>query len=288
MPGKLDSVRIFLPLLLLPGLATACQGQNTPTIAPVQAQAMVQMALANEVQTAQDTGHPMRYRLRKSSPRLTSTKEILETADGAVARLLAINDQPLGQADEQREQERLDGLLSDPSRQRHRKQNEQGDIGIVLKLLRMLPRAFLYQYEGAGPGKMEKFSFRPNPNFSPPDLESQALTAMTGELWIDASQERVARLEGHLQQDTDYGWGILGKLDKGGWIVIEQADVGGRQWRIVRFKMRMDLRVLFKTKNFDTTEEMTQYAPVPPGLSYRQAIQMLRAGPGTASGYGGR
>ena len=81
-----------------------------------------------------------------------------------------------------------------------------------------------------------------------------------------------------MQQDTDYAWGILGKLDKGGWIVIEQSDVGGHQWRIVRFKMKMDLRVLFKEKNFDTTEEMTDYAPVPTGIDYKQAIQMLRAG----------
>jgi hypothetical protein len=103
---------------------------------------------------------------------------------------------------------------------------------------------------------------------------------MTGELWIDASQERITRLEGHLQQDTTYGWGILGKLDKGGWLVIEQTEIGGRQWRIARFQMKMNLRILFKTKNFDTVEEMTQYAPVPPGLGYRQAIQMLRSAPG--------
>jgi hypothetical protein len=42
--------------------------------------------------------------------------------------------------------------------------------------------------------------------------------------------------------------------------------------------MKMDLRILFKEKNFDTTEEMTQYAPVPKGIDYRQAIKMLRAG----------
>jgi hypothetical protein len=83
-----------------------------------------------------------------------------------------------------------------------------------------------------------------------------------------------------LQQDTNYGWGILGRLDKGGWIVLEQANVGGQQWRIVRFKMQMNLRVLFKNRNIDTMEEMTQYAPVPVGLDYRQAIQMLRADAG--------
>ena len=102
---------------------------------------------------------------------------------------------------------------------------------MVIKLLRMLPSAYLYEYVGPGQGpagRVEKFTFRPNPGFSPPDLESEALTAMTGEIWIDAVQERVTRLEGHLQQDMEYGWGILGKLDKGGWLVIEQADVGGR------------------------------------------------------------
>jgi hypothetical protein len=241
----------------------------------------VDRALASELRAAQNETHPMRYRLRKSSPRLTSTKEILETRDGDVARLVSLFDKPLSAADEQAEQARLDALLADPSRQRHRKQGEEGDLGIVLKLLRMLPNAYLYQYagEGTGPaGKVEKFSFRPNPDFSPPDFETQALTAMTGEIWVDAAQERVARLEGHLQQDTDYAWGILGRLDKGGWIVIEQADMGGRQWRLARFQMKMSLRILFKTRDIDTTEEMTQYAPLPLGIDYQQAIQMLRGG----------
>jgi hypothetical protein len=249
---------------------------------PDQAQALVNRALAAELRSAQDLNHPMRYRLHRSSPRLTSTKEIVETREGFVARLVAINDRPLSQADEQKEQARLDALFSDPSRQRHRKQSEDQDTGIVLKLLRMLPQAFFYEYAGPGQGSVglvEKYRFHPNPRFSPPDLETQALTAMTGEIWVDPSGERVARLEGHLQQDTDYGWGILGKLDKGGWIVLEQASVGGGQWRIARFQMKMSLRILFKNKIFDTTQEMTQYAPVPANLDYRQAIQLLRATP---------
>jgi hypothetical protein len=286
-------VRRFFGLLLLllwAVLSPIVSGGQTapatqPALTPAQAQALVERAMATELRTAQDADHPMRYRLRKSSPRLTSTKEIVETRDGDVARLVSIFDKPLNQADEQLEEARLDALLNDPSRQRHRKQSEEGAIRIVLKLLRMLPNAFLYEYAGAGAGpegKVEKFAFRPNPNFSPPDFETQALTAMSGEIWIDAAEERVTRLEGHLQQDTDYGWGILGKLDKGGWIVIEQAGVGEGQWRIARFQMKMNLRVLFKTRSFDTVEEMTQYAPVPVGIDYRQAIQMLRGGIGSA------
>jgi hypothetical protein len=243
---------------------------------------MVDRALATELRLSQDASHPMRYHLRKSSPRLTTTKAIAETRDGDVARLLEIGDRPLNQDDELKEQTRLDALMSDPSRQRHRKQSEEADTGIVLKLLRMLPQAFLYDYAGSGQGptgKVEKFRFHPNPAFNPPDLETQALTAMSGELWIDAAQNRVARLEGHLQQDTNYGWGVLGKLNKGGWIALDQAHIGNRQWRIVRFQMKMNLRILFKTKVFDSTQEMTQYAPLPVGMSYKQAIQLLRSTP---------
>jgi len=281
MPAKLENVYKMLPFFLLFSWTVATQGQPA-TLTPTQAQALVARALATEDRTARDLSHPMRYRLRKSSPRLTTTKEIAETRDGDVARLVAVNDQPLSQAEEQQEQARLDALLSDPSRQRHRKQSEESDTGIVLKLLRMLPQAFLYEYEGVGQGSsgaVEKFRFRPNQDFNPPDMETQALTAMTGELWIDAAEERVTRLEGHLEQDTNYGWGILGKLDKGGWIALEQADVGAGQWRIARFQIKMELRILLKTKYFDSVQQMTGYTPIPDGMDYRQAIQMLRGGP---------
>jgi hypothetical protein len=292
MPAKLEIVHRFLPFFLLLSWAGAVLAQPVAynALTPTQAQSLVKRALATEMHTAQDANHTMRYRLRKSSPRMTSTKEIVETRDGDVARLVKLNDQPLSQSAEQLEEARLDALFRDPSRQRHRKQSEEADAGIVFKLLRMLPEAFLYEYAGSGQGPsgtVEKFRFRPNPAFNPPDLETQALTAMIGELWIDATQERVTRLEGHLQQDTDYGWGILGKLDKGGWVVIEQTNVGKGQWRIARFQMKMILRILFKTKNFDTTEEMSQYAPVPDRLDYRQAIQLLRAG-SVNSAQGGR
>jgi hypothetical protein len=240
---------------------------------------IVQRALANEVRAASDAQHPMRYLLRKASPRLITTKEICETADGAVARLIAVNDTPLSVADEQREQTRLDQLLSDPGRQRRRKQSQDQDTTRALKILRSLSNAFDYQYAGTGQGSngvVAIFRFKPNPKFDPPDLETQVLKQMTGELWIDPTEERVEKLNGRLQQDVDIGWGILGRLYKGGTIVIEQADVGDHQWRIVHFEMKMSARVVFRTKVFDTTEDQSRFVKVPAGLRYQQAIAMLR------------
>ena len=246
--------------------------------------AVVERALGNELRAAQDSGHPMQYRLRRSTPRLTTTKQIIETRDGAVARLLAINDNALNPADRQKDDARLDALLADPSRQRKRKQTERDDMGRALKVLRALPKAFIYAFAGSetnGSTTLEKYSFTPNPKFSSADLELMVLTTMSGILTIDAASERVVRLEGRLQQDVDIGWGILGRLNKGGWIMIEQADVGGGVWRIVRFQMAMSGRVFFKMRSFDTIEEQSQFAPVPVGMTYQQAIQLLRSEQGS-------
>ncbi len=275
---------ISLPLVLVLWANPAC-GQTAPSSgegAPALAgQPLVDRALANELTAAEDHSHPMRYLLRKSSPRLTTTKEILETRDGDVARLIALSDQPLSPAAEANEETRLSDLLTDPEKQRRRKQAEDEDAARAMKVLRAMPTAFLYQDAGPGEGssgRVEKFTFRPNPAFSPPGLETAVLPAMNGEIWIDPVHLRVVRLEGCVQQDVNFGWGILGRLNKGGRIVIEQAEVVQGQWRIVRFQMQMSGRVVIKNRVFDTTEEEMHFAPLPAGMDYREAIEMLLTG----------
>lgn len=302
-------VHRLLTLLLVAAWANPASGQPAASHLSAPAatgQTLVARALANELHAAEDATHPMRYLLRKSTPRLTTTKEIVETTDGAVARLMAVNDQPPSPADEAGDVARLNALLADPARQQRRKQAEDLDTGRVREILRALPSAFLYRDAGPadGPaGKVERFTFQPNPAFNPPDLETEILTAMSGEIWIDPVHLRVARLEGRLDRDVNFGWSILGRLNKGGWIAIDQADVGpinvgpinvgpsnvgpnnvapnvgqdkrSGQWRIVRFQMHMSGRVVFKNRVFDTTEEESHYVPLPAVIGYRQAIAML-------------
>lgn len=283
-PSKVHLLLAILLLVLLHGpvlSATGSSQASAPPFSPAQAQALVQRALATESRAAQDLshgGHPMRYKLHKTSPNLTSTKEIVETSDGDVARLLSINELPLSLADEQKEQARLQSLLDNPGLQQHRKQSEGSDTARALKVLRVLPEAFLYQF--AGPvstpnGMALRFTFKPNPQFDPPDTETGVLTAMAGEIWVDPVQDRVVRLAGSLQQDKLLFWG-LGQLNKGGWIEIGQADVGGHQWRIIHLKLKMNIREIFKMKNSDSVQEFTEFVPVPGNLGYKDAIRMLR------------
>lgn len=284
MPSKHIVTGVVLPLLIwlcgVPG--TLAQAKGAPVLSTAQAQSLVDRALAGELKIAQKTGHPMRYLLRKTTPNLTTTKKIVETGEGDVARLISVNGQPLNDEQEQRELARLDALLGNPAQQEHRKHSEDSDTARVLRILRSLPRAFVYQYVGPGTsavGPVEKFTFMPNRNFRPSNMEEQVLTVMAGRLWIDPGAERVVLLEGRLQHDVNYGMGIIGRLNKNGWVSIEQAPVSGDQWRIVHLQLAMTGRVLFFSKSYDVVQEQSDFRPVPVGLSYRDAIAMLRNDP---------
>lgn len=275
-------VRSILPIICLalagvfvpaPGAAAA-----SPTPSSKGIPSLVSTALANELRAAEDSSHPMRYLLRKQTPRLTSMRDICETRDGAVARLLSIDGSPLSPEAEQREIARLQELAGDPVRQRHRKQVETTDTARALEVLRLLPSAFLYEDIGSGRDAsrpIERFRFTPNPRFSPPRLEMQVLTGMTGEIWIDPAQKRVTRLDGHLAKDVSFGWGLLGRLNQGGRIRIDQAEIAPGQWRTVRLQMHMTGRVLFRTRNIDLLEQENRFIPLPLDLTYRQAIKLL-------------
>jgi hypothetical protein len=285
-PGTWPLAALFLLACLLANspLQAAC-AEAPQSLAPLsnqETQSLVKRVFRVELEASQDTAHPMQYRLRKMSPRLSTTKLIVETKDGDVARLLAVNDAPLSLETEQSEAARLQGLLNDPNLQRHRQEREQGDTERARKVMRALPDAFLYQYAGIADtphGPSYRLSFQPNPDFDPQDLEAQMLKGMAGELWIDVAQQRVTRLQGKRIHAVDYGWGIIGKLDEGGTLLLEQADVGNHQWRTVHMALVMNARFLIKTVKLDTTLELSQFTPVAPGMSYQQAIELLRTTP---------
>lgn len=269
-------------ILALGGLPPA-QAVPLKALFPDQTPDLVARALANEASAAQDSApdpaqasaHPARYLLTKTTPRLSTTREIYETKDGDVARLLTVNGKPLSPEAEQKEQSRLKDLAGNPSRQRHRKEAEEADRGRALQVLRALPTAFLYRYAGTenGPGgPVVEFTFRPNPSFSPPNVEARVLAAMSGAIWIDSTAARVVRLQGRLDRDVDFGWGIVGRLNKGGTIEIRQAEVLPGQWRTVRLTITMAGRVFFKTRNFDLIQVESQFAVLPAGIGYKQAI----------------
>ena len=77
--------------------------------------ALVQAAIDNELKNSYGHRPPARYLLRKKTRNTDTTKEIVETSQGGVARLVAIHNQPLNATQTQTELQRLQELASDPA-----------------------------------------------------------------------------------------------------------------------------------------------------------------------------
>jgi hypothetical protein len=266
----------ILALLLL----TVTPLAHSQTAPPTDASALVRGAIQNREDAAK-THRPLRYLLRKTDDHRDTTKDIIETDQGDVARLIAINNQPLTPEANQAELDRLNTLANNPEIQERRHQREQKDAARVDRLMRLLPDAFLYRDQGTTPcpssGKTcHHLTFSPNPIFEPPDVEANIFRGLAGDLWIDQAQERLTRLNAHVIANVDFGWGILGKLDKGGTIQLEQSDIGGGDWELTTLKLHLKGKALMlKSLDIQLTEQATHFSQVLSGVDYRQAIQLL-------------
>lgn len=239
------------------------------------------MRRASQNELANSYGHraPIRYQLRKINAKSDTTKDIIETVDGGVARLIAIGGHPLSPAQEQQETERLRALDANPAIEAHRRKSELRDAKRVEKFINLLPAAFLYKFVGSAEtadGAMIRLSFEPNPKFSPPDFESRILTGIRGEVWIDPEELRFARVEGRIFQTVDFGWGILGSLYPGGTMRIEQSKTEDCGWQLTRLSLHLDGKELvFKSLHIVLEETATDYQMLPREWKYRDAVQWL-------------
>ena len=145
--------------------------------------------------------------------------------------------------------------------------------------MRLLPEAFVNHFEGsveAPNGTAIRMTFEPNPHFSPPTLESRILTGIRGEIWIDPTDLRVVRIEGHLFREVDYGWGILGTLYPGGTIRIEQVKTPECGWQLSHLVLNMTGKeLMLKSLRVVVDETANDYHPVPPEWKYTDAINWL-------------
>jgi hypothetical protein len=103
-------------------------------------------------------------------------------------------------------------------------------------------------------------------------------------MWIDQSAKRLSRIEGQLFERVNFGWGLLGHLEKGGTFRVLQQDVGNGHWNTVQLDVNMQGRaVIFKTLNVKEKESLTDFRRVPDDLSMSQAFTMLEKAEKTMS-----
>jgi len=267
-----SSAAVALVATVFAGSATA-QATASVSVNPV---ALVRRAV--QLRLEEEKSHRLvRYVLRKTDGNHETTKEIIETKDGDVARLIEINGKPLTAEQEQTEMNRLDTLSRSPEMQERRRRNEQKDAARIDQLVGMLPDSEVYKLEGmvsCGASQCYRLSFTPNPNFETPNFEADVLRGFAGEVWIEETQQRLVRLDAHLVREVTIGFGILGRLNEE---LQQEFEGNAQEWQPTVLKMNLSGKALMlKTVNIRINEVASDFAPVPPELGYQDAIAMLK------------
>jgi hypothetical protein len=264
--------------------AVSLASSTEDSLSPIE---LVRAAVANEVAAANDSSTKHLFRSRKQTPQGSQTRLYVETREAMTGLTIAYNDKPLAPEQMRAEEGRLADLLGHPDQLSRKHSQEKDSAERTLRIVRALPDAFLYEYDGEQPGtadlgkdgdRLVRLKFRPNPAYAPPSRVEQVLQGMQGFVLIDSAARRLARIDGTLFKEVGFGWGILGHLDKGGHFLVEQSEVGDGSWDISHMSLKFTGKILlFKTIAITSDEVFSEFRRVPADTTFAQGVEMLKA-----------
>ena len=235
---------------------------------------IVQAAVQAELAANQNDRTRWKY---KDDQRDSSTVSIVVQTDaGSVKRLISKGGQPLSEAEARTEDARVQTFIHDPDQLAKQKKDAAQDDKNATELLNMLPEAFRWtvQREDANTVTLH---FEPEPNFSPPDMQSRVLGTMLGELVVNRGQHRIETISGKLTQEVTIGWGLLGRLKAGGTFRVERRQVAPGLWQITETHVHIEGKaLLFKNIGQQQDEVQTEFTRVPEGTTLEQAAEMSK------------
>ena len=272
-------------LLLAFALESAPVGAADQPFSKLSPQQLVHDAVENELAANRAASVHFLFKDERKTVHLSQTKLLVETREATAGMLVAENGQPLNLQQRKAEEARLESYVRNPDQLNRKRKQEKEDADRTERIMRALPDAFLYQEAGTETGsatvgrpggELIRLKFRPNPNYNPPTKVEQVLTGMAGQLLIDAKDKRIAEIDGLLEKDVGFGWGILGHLDQGGHFLVQQAVVLDNTWDLTRMQLAFTGKILLiKRLNIQSTDLFFDFRPVPSDLSFAQGVELL-------------
>lgn len=246
----------------------------------------IDAAQKNELAIIQDDDHPISYRMRKIDRKADTTREIIESAQGNVARMVERDGKPLSSEEDAAERGRLNDILKSP--QDYLKHEERGSAArnYSIQLIKLMPSAMIYTYAPDQPQPPDSASsqvvidFHPDPKFHPSTMISEVLTGLAGRIWIDSRTHTMTRIEGHVLHNVNFGWGFVAKIYPGGTIELEQKLVDGRRWAYSHVDENLTIReVMVHTVSEKTKMTAWDFKLLPASMSFQDAVHALLATP---------
>jgi hypothetical protein len=200
---------------------------------------------------------------------------VVETENGAITRHIEVNGQPASEVTLAADNKEIQKFIHDPELQQRQRQNGAHDDKSATELLNLMPQAFLWKMESQTSQSIT-LSYRPNPNFDPPDMEARVMGAMTGTMVVTNPDHRIRTFKGRLDNDVTIGFGFLARIKTGSNFDIERREVAPGVWQIAETHVHISGHALFfKTIGTQEDEVKSDFTLVPLGTTLEQAVGLL-------------
>ncbi len=120
---------------------TAAKVAASPLDLP--ARSWVVEVAANELVALHHPGSYLRYRMHVHDEKGDQVRDVIESKDGSVARLILKEGRPLTDAEDKAEQDRLNAMIAAPADYYHHVKNEESSRKIADAMIRLMPDAML-------------------------------------------------------------------------------------------------------------------------------------------------
>jgi hypothetical protein len=254
--------------------AAAMASPPTPALPSQTAKELIGDACYNELQQ-REKRTLWSYIAERRSNNHVFREQVIETVDGPVRRLLALDGRPPTPAQIKEEEQQHEKLLKNPSGRRAIQKQRDDDDKTMEELLHIIPVAFVFEDQGKEE-ESERIAFHPNPGFKPKTYEQRILHALDGIVFIDLHEKRIARLSGSLGTSVKFGYGLIGHVEQGGTTEITRVQLSPGVWKTSAEKIDIDGRfAILKTINKHQDESRTGFEPVAPDTTFAQALNEL-------------
>ncbi len=269
-------MRMFQKLALMIALImepVVC-AQSANFNSSVSANDLARAVIANELKREVDRSGWI-YDVDREESGKRQTKKVVQTPEGSLERLIAVDGRVLPSNKQQEEVERIEKSLYDSREQEKLKEDKRKDAEEREAFFKMIPDVFVVSYQGRE-GEFIKLSFKPNPTFQPSSREGRVLHAMEGELVVQARKKRLASISGHLVEEVKFGGGLLGHLERGGTFSVTRTEVAPDIWMMAGMNVNMKGKALFlKNIAMQEKEDRSNFRKLGEDLTLKDAANIL-------------
>jgi hypothetical protein len=245
----------------------------------LKAQEMVRVAMQTELNASRDDHSHWEYKDVYTGESGEKVLRVVETGKVSLKKKVQENGQPLTAEELKAEDERIKGFVNDPLQQAKQHRDSMQDDKRAESMLRMLPVAFLWSVKREDTETVT-LGFVPDPAFEPPTMESRVFAAMAGEIVVEKRQHRIQTIEGKLVSDVTFGWGLFGRMKKGGTFQVERRQLTTGVWQITESHVHIDGKaLLFKTIGEQEDELKSEFRRMPQAETLEQAAERLKREP---------